>query len=190
MSAPMLEFERVTLRRGGRTLFEDLDLRLGVGEAIHLAGPNGSGKSSLIRLAAGLLRPDRGTVRSGRLALASDLLALDQELSLRRALRFWTMLGGSHDRLDDALAELGLQRLADVPVRLLSTGQAKRAALARVVASAAPLWLLDEPLNGLDDEGVMRLAAILAEHRRMGGAVLAASHVPLAGDWARLRLGS
>ena len=189
MSAPLLEFEHVTLRRGGRTLFEDLDLRLGAGEAIHLAGPNGSGKSSLIRLAAGLLRPDRGTVRNGRLALASDLLALDQELPLRRALTFWAQLSASHDRLDEALAALGLQRLADVPVRLLSTGQAKRAALARVVASGAPLWLLDEPVNGLDDDGVMRLNTIVAEHRRTGGAVLAASHFPLAGDWARLRLG-
>ena len=189
MSAPLLEFEQVTLRRGGRTLFEDLDLRLGAGGAMHVTGPNGSGKSSLIRLAAGLLRADRGNVRSGRLALASDALALDAELPLQRALHFWTRLGRS-DRLDDALAKLGLKQLADVPMRLLSTGQAKRAALARVVASGAPLWLLDEPVNGLDDDGVIRLTAIVAEHQSQGGAVLAASHVPLAGDWARLRLGS
>lgn len=189
MSEPLLEFEQVTLRRGGRILFEDLDLRLGAGEGAHLTGPNGSGKSSLIRLAAGLLRAERGSVRGGRLALASDALALDAEIPLRRALSFWARLGGASDPLDDTLAKLGLERLADVPVRLLSTGQAKRAALARVVASGAPLWLLDEPVNGLDDDGVMRLNAIVAEHRRAGGAVLAASHVPLAGDWARLRLG-
>ena len=76
-----------------------------------------------------------------------------------------------------------------MPVRLLSSGQAKRATLARVAASGAPLWLLDEPLNGLDAEGADRLAAVLDEHRAAGGAVLAASHQPLPGEWRRLELG-
>jgi heme exporter protein A len=189
VSAPLLAFDQVTLRRGGRLLFAGLDLSLRAGEAMHLTGPNGCGKSSLIRLAAGLLRADRGTVRNSPLSLASDTLALDAELPLRRALLFWARMGGSEAKLDGALGKLGLASLADVPVRLLSTGQAKRAALARVVASGAPLWLLDEPVNGLDDEGVVRLCGLIAEHRSGGGAVLAASHVPLAGDWSRLRLG-
>lgn len=189
MSAPLLEFEQVTLRRGGRLLFEGLDLSLRAGEGMHLTGPNGCGKSSLIRLAAGLLRADRGEVRNSPLALASDTLALDAELPLRRALLFWAKMSGSEPKLEHALSKLGLADLEDVPVRLLSTGQAKRAALARVLASGAPLWLLDEPVNGLDDEGVMRLSGLIAEHRASGGAVLAASHVPLVGDWSRLRLG-
>ena len=108
---------------------------------------------------------------------------------MRRALLFWARLSGTADRLDPALGLLGLAGLADVPVRLLSSGQAKRATLARVAASGAPLWLLDEPLNGLDAEGADRLAAVLGKHRATGGAVLAASHQPLPGDWRRLELG-
>ena len=85
---------------------------------------------------------------------------------------------------------LGLGELAAVPVRLLSSGQLKRATLARVAASGATLWLLDEPLNGLDADGAQRLSAMIAQHRSRGGAVLAASHQPLAGEWPRLELGA
>ena len=180
---PLLRFEAVTLRRGGRLLFEGLDVKLGPGEALHLTGPNGSGKSSLIRLAAGLLRAEAGRVERTRLALSDDALALDRELPLGRALRFWA------SNVDDAMVALGLAALADVPVRLLSAGQAKRATLARVAASGASLWLLDEPLNGLDSDGVERLNTIIARHRASGGAVLAASHAAIGGDWARLELG-
>lgn len=180
---PLLRFEGVTCRRGGRVLFEALDLQIGPGEALHLTGPNGSGKSSMIRLAAGLLHVEAGGVERSEVALADEHLALDRELPLRRALGFW---GGS---VDQAMDSMGLGRLADVPVRLLSTGQAKRATLARVAASAAPLWLLDEPLNGLDTDGVERLDALIADHLQRGGAVLAASHGPLGGSWLHLELG-
>lgn len=179
---PLLGFDGVTCRRGGRLLFEDLDLKIGPGEALHLVGPNGCGKSSLIRLAAGLLRAERGWIERSELALADEGLALDRELPLKRALQFW---GG---RIDEAINALGLTRLAHVPVRLLSTGQAKRATLARVVASGAPLWLLDEPLNGLDSDGVGRLEKLVAAHLERGGAVLAASHGPIGGTWTRLEL--
>ena len=181
----LLRFEAVTLRRGGRLLFEGLDLKVGPGEALHLTGPNGSGKSSLIRLAAGLLREAAGRVERSALALSDDALALDRELPLQQALLFWNPA----ERLDPAMAAVGLGELADVPVRLLSSGQAKRATLARVAASGAPLWLLDEPLNGLDADGVERLNALVASHRASGGAVLAASHSPIGGEWAKLELG-
>jgi heme exporter protein A len=180
---PLLRLDGVTLRRGGRLLFEGLDLKLGPGEALHLTGPNGSGKSSLIRLAAGLLRAEQGRVERTRLALSNDALALDRELPLRRALRFWV------PTVDPSIEAMGLAALAEVPVRLLSAGQAKRATLARVAASGASLWLLDEPLNGLDEDGIERLNVLLARHRATGGAVLAASHAPIGGDWARLELG-
>jgi len=180
---PLLRFEGVTCRRGGRLLFEDLDLQVGPGEALHLTGPNGSGKSSLIRLAAGLLRAEKGRIERNDAALADEHLALDRDLTLRRALDFW-----SRD-VDQAMEALDLVRLADVPVRLFSTGQAKRATLARVAASGVPLWLLDEPLNGLDADGVERLERLLARHLEKGGAVLAASHGPLGGTWSRMELG-
>ena len=181
--SPLLRFDGVALRRGGRLLFEGLDLELGAGGRLQISGPNGSGKSSLIRLAAGLLREELGRVERAKLALADDALALDRELPLKRALKFW---GGAVDRAMDAL---GLAHLADVPVRLLSSGQAKRAALARVAASGAPLWLLDEPLNALDSEGADRLGGVVEAHLASGGAVLAASHQPLPGQWRRLELG-
>ncbi len=162
---PLLRFQGVSLRRGGRLLFEQLDLALVPGDALQISGPNGSGKSSLIRLAAGLLREERGRVDRSPLALADDNIALDRELPLKCA-----------------------PHLADVPVRLLSSGQLKRATLARVAGSGTPLWLLDEPLNGLDGDGAARLAAMIEAHRASGGAVLAASHHPLPGDWRLMEL--
>jgi heme exporter protein A len=179
----LLSFGQVALSRGGRLLFERLDLTLGPGEALQVSGPNGSGKSSLIRLAAGLLRQDRGYVTRSSLALADDNLALDRELPLRLALRFWGA------EVDLAMHAAGIGHLADVPVRLLSSGQAKRATLARVFSSGAPLWLLDEPLNALDAEGTGQLSAMIDQHRSSGGAIVAASHQPLEGDWRVMELG-
>ena len=180
----LLRGEGLALVRGQRLLFEGLDLSLEPGEALHVVGPNGSGKSSLIRLVAGLLKPDAGRLERADAALADEGLALDRELPLGRALAFW---GGR--QLPQALAAFDLDRLAHVPVRLLSTGQAKRARLARVIAREAPLWLLDEPLNGLDKDGARQLAAAIEAHRDQGGAILAASHLPMAGQWRTLELG-
>jgi len=179
----LLRFEDVTLRRGGRLLFEGFDLVLEPGEALHVSGPNGSGKSSLIRLAAGLLRAERGRVQRSKLALADDKLALDRELPLGRALSFWS------DGADDAMEAVGIRHLAEVLVRLLSSGQAKRATIARVAASGASLWLLDEPLNGLDADGAQRLTGLVARHLAAGGAALIASHQPLHGEWRQMVLG-
>ena len=173
----------LALVRGGRLLFEDIDVALAPGEALHVTGPNGSGKSSLIRLVAGLLKPTAGRIERAEAALADEGPALDRERPLGAALAFW-----KGPNLDAAMAALGICRLADVPVRLLSTGQRKRAVLARVMASGAPLWLLDEPLNGLDREGIERLDAALAAHRASGGAVLVASHGTLSGEWRELAL--
>ena len=179
----LLRFAEVSCVRGGRLLFEGLSLTLGAGEGLHVVGPNGSGKSSLIRLAGGLLQPSAGVVDAARTALADDKLALDAELPLRRALNFWTH-GGS----DEALGPVGLGPLSDVPVRHLSAGQRKRASLARVLAADAPLWLLDEPLNGVDSDSARKVERLIEQHRANGGGVVVASHLPLAGNWQTLEL--
>lgn len=181
MSA-LLRFENVSLRRGGRLLFEGLDLELGPGQRLQVAGPNGSGKSSLLRLAAGLLRAEGGTIERSPLTLADDNVALDRELPLRLALQFWST------SVDEAMVEFCIGHLADVPVRLLSSGQLKRATLARVAASSASLWLLDEPLNALDSDGSDRFAKLIDRHLASGGAALAASHQRLPGTWPTLEL--
>ncbi len=184
MSA-LLRCDDIALMRGGRLLFEGLGFELAPGDGLQLSGPNGSGKTSLIRLIAGLLKPSAGTIQRGPVALADEHAALDRELPLKTALAFW---GGR--KLDAAMTAFGLDELAAVPCRFLSAGQLKRATLARAMASSAPLWLLDEPQNGLDQAGTKRLAAAVAAHREDGGAVVVASHAALAGEWRKLELGA
>jgi len=175
-----LALRGVACLRGGRLLFEGLDLALAPGEAALVTGPNGVGKSSLIRIAAGLLAPAAGAVESeGARALMAEAPALDSELPLAAALTLWAGLDGRRDVVPDVLASLDLGPLAQVPVRMLSTGQRRRAALARVVASAAPIWLLDEPANGLDTASVALLEGLIAGHRAAGGIALVATHLPI-----------
>ena len=176
-----LRFDSVSCVRGGRSLFDGLNLIASPEQAIEVAGPNGSGKSSLLRLAAGLLEPTAGTVRrDARAGLVDERLAFDAAQALRQALTFWARVdGASAEAIDPALAAMGIAHLADVPVRLLSTGQRKRAAFARLLAAPNPLWLLDEPLNGLDADGVERVTTEIRTHLGGGNAVLYASHQPI-----------
>jgi len=176
-----LAFRDVACLRGGRLLFEGLRFALAPGDAALVTGPNGAGKSSLIRLAAGLLAPASGHVEGqGDRALLSEAAALDPELSVAAALGFWARIDGRRDAVPEAIEAVGLSEIARVPVRLLSTGQRRRAAFARVVASAAPVWLLDEPANGLDTASVARLEALVAAHRARGGIAVVATHLPMA----------
>ncbi|WP_312490888.1 heme ABC exporter ATP-binding protein CcmA, partial [Sphingomonas sp.] len=168
----ILSLTRVACARGGRLLFAGVSLDLAPGEAAIVTGPNGIGKSSLLRVVAGLLAPFDGTVvRSAPVALMTDDLALDAERTLADALTFWARLdrdATARERVAAALATVGLSHIAGVPVRLLSTGQRRRAALARVLASEAALWLLDEPGNGLDSLGLAMLEQVIARHRAGG----------------------
>ncbi len=159
-------------------LFKGLSLSLNAGDAALVTGPNGIGKSSLLRLIAGLLDPYAGKVALvGRVALADQELALDARLPLGKALHFWAELDGGD--VDKALATVAMDHLAAVPARILSTGQRKRAVLARTIASGADIWLLDEPGNGLDAASLDRLNMVMAAHRAKGGIIIAASHQPL-----------
>ncbi|MFV0623938.1 heme ABC exporter ATP-binding protein CcmA [Sphingomonas sp. ac-8] len=187
MSTARLVLDGIACRRGGRLLFEGFDLALDAGEAALVTGPNGVGKSSLIRIAAGLLAPAAGRVEAnGVRALLAEAAALDPERTLAAAVGFWAMLDDARARVPVALAAVGLDALAEVPVRMLSTGQRRRAALARVVAGGAGIWLLDEPVNGLDAASTALLETLVARHRADGGIVLVASHVPVALPDARV----
>ena len=147
--------------------------------ACHVTGANGAGKTTLIRALAGLSSPYAGHVtRAGALALLDERSGLDPELPLAKALAFWFGI----DRVGDTsaiMARLKLEALAEVPVAYLSTGQKKRAALARVLGQRAPIWLLDEPLSGLDTASQTLVSALVREHCEDGGIALIASHQPL-----------
>ena len=178
MQARRLAAREIACRRGDRLLLRGLSFALGAGEALQLAGANGIGKSSLMRILAGLLVPFSGTVeREGAIGLLDERPALEPHLPLGQALGFWQRLDGPHD---NRAADLGLDGLEDVPVRYLSTGQKKRAALARLIGQQAPVWLLDEPLNGLDTRGVALVEGLIAQHCATGGIAVIASHQPIA----------
>jgi heme exporter protein A len=206
----MLEARGLACLRGERVVFAGVSFRVPPGAALLLTGANGAGKSSLLRLLAGLLPPAAGALlwdggdaladraaHARRLRYLSPQDALKPALTARESLRFAARLhggGGGGGGADAALDALGLLPLADLPVRLLSTGQRRRLALARLAlasaaGAAAPLWLLDEPTLGLDAASVARLGGLLARHRAAGGAVVAATHLPLPlPDAAELRL--
>ena len=186
----MLEADNLACLRGERVIFAGLSFRLEAGGALLLVGANGAGKSTLLRLLAGLLAPAEGRLlwhgadaladRAGhaaRLRYLSHQDALKPALTARENLDFFARLWGGE--ADAALDTLGLAPLADLPARILSSGQKRRLALARLALAPAALWLLDEPTVGLDAASVARLGGLLARHRDAGGMVLAATHLPL-----------
>ena len=186
----MLQAEDLAAIRGDRLVFRDLSFALGAGGALLVRGPNGAGKSTLLRLIAGLLRPAAGRlVWQGENAFLDPLLharrvaylghqdAIKPSLTASENLGFAVRLFGGD--IEVALAALDLTPLANLPARLFSAGQKRRLALARLPLSNAPLWLLDEPTNALDDSAASRLGELLAKHRARGGLVIAASHTAL-----------
>ena len=195
-SAKLLEARGLAARRGERLLFEGVDFTLPAGQVLWLRGTNGRGKTTMLRVLAGLAPAAAGSVlvagtglREGgaaareHLAYVAHANALKEDLPAVQALRFLAGLRGhppSPQALAAALARLGVSRQAALPVRVLSQGQRRRVALARLALPGAPrLWLLDEPLDALDEAGVAALLALLREHTEGGGAVMLTSHQAL-----------
>lgn len=193
----LLSARALACRRGDRLVFAGLDLALGAEDALLLVGPNGSGKSSLLRLLAGLLRPERGEVlwagapvaddpaaHRARLRFLGHLDAVKPALAVAETLRLWARLLGTGGRgeIDAALSAFALESLADAPCRFLSAGQKRRVALAArlLAAGPAPLWLLDEPTTALDRASVGALEAAIAAHRAAGGIVVLSTHTTIA----------
>ncbi|GEM_PF-899 len=186
----LLQVETIAAFRGERLVLRDLSFTLGAGEALLLQGPNGAGKSTLLRVLAGLVPIEAGRVlwrgedaladraaHGARVAYVGHLDAIKPGLTAAENLAFAARVGGGS--AEAALSSVGLFHLHDVPARMLSAGQRRRLALARLALSRAPLWLLDEPTLGLDAASVDRLGAMLEAHRAQGGIVIAATHLPL-----------
>ena len=180
-------------RRSQRLVFVALDFSLSAGSALLLTGPNGSGKSSLLRVMAGLIKPFAGVLECDGAPVARDparhreMIAyighqdgLKPMLTVAENIRFWSGLQGRQDRAAAALAAMDLSVLSGLQARFLSAGQRRRAALARVIATGAPLWLLDEPTVGLDHNAVAALETAIADHRAVGGMVVVATHTEIA----------
>ena len=185
-----LEATDLTLFRGDRCLFSDLSFALESGEMLLLEGANGSGKTSLMRSVAGLLGLDDGELHWDGVRVASDRQAfraqfawlghrtgLKLDLTPAENLRFDTSLRSRSDRtFDDVFARLGISRLAGLPVRLLSAGQQRRVALARLLLANVPLWLVDEPFTNLDREGRSLVLDLVSEHLDADGMCVMAAH--------------
>ena len=178
---PRLVSTDLACRRGDRVLFRGLTLELEPGAALHVTGANGIGKSSLLRILGGLLAPFAGTVdRKGTVGLVDERPALDPDRPLGKSLDFWAQVDGIGDKMFERYCErLDLDNLLDVPVRFLSTGQKKRAALARLMIQGPDIWLLDEPLSGLDTASQTIVNEVVREQCGYGGIALIASHQPL-----------
>lgn len=190
----MLEGRHLTSVREGRALFENLSLRLEPGQVLQVEGPNGAGKTTLLRILCGLTLPRAGMVcwqgediRFHRPLYHEALLyighnpGLKPELTPLENLRFFQALNSQSAAIAPALAlaRVNLYGYEDSPVRLLSAGQRRRVALARLWLSAAPLWVLDEPFTAIDRAGVRALELRIQEHVSAGGLVAITSHQPV-----------
>jgi heme exporter protein A len=192
MNSPdsLLSAVALSIGRGDRRLLSDLSFEVGAGDVLHLRGRNGAGKSSLIEVLVGLRPAQAGDVRrvaTDRLHWVGHRNALNPDLSLVENLEGWCTLNGVARRhILPALERMGLARLRLRQARTLSAGQKRRAALARLLLVARPLWLLDEPLSGLDTEGLGLLGQLMNEQVAGGGGLVVTSHQSLPGRLPRV----
>jgi heme exporter protein A len=191
ISAAGLTVERVHVWRGERHVLKGVSMRLQSGELLHISGPNGTGKTTLLRVVSGLLRPEQGTVSwlgrsivsvreqyQAALAYASHEPALKGDLTALENLRFAVGLKRrvTPAELHSSLERTGVAGCADLPARVLSAGQRRRVAMARVLAMSASLWLLDEPFTNLDAAGTDLMSRLLRSHVEGGGSALVVAH--------------
>lgn len=163
--------------RGERILFRDISITASAGELILLRGANGSGKTTLLRQLAGLSEPQSGQVeRAEPHHWIGHTNGLKAHENPRTHLQHWARVWGSDADVGSILTEMGMARPANVPCRMLSAGQKRRTALARLQVQSRKLWLLDEPFNALDTGGQSHLAGMIEAHRARGGAIIAALH--------------
>lgn len=186
--------------RGGETIFSGIGFSRAASEALMVTGPNGIGKSTLLRVVAGLLPASAGTVileGGGEewpdAASASHYLGpqngMKTALSLTENLRFWQeFLGHEHCPAEEALELVGLGDIGHLPFGYLSTGQRRRVAIARLLVSYRPVWLLDEPTAGLDTASARQFSDLMQAHLDEGGIIVAATHLPLGLDALELNM--
>jgi heme exporter protein A len=193
--APLFAADELACERGERLLFKGVCFGLAAGELLLVQGGNGQGKTSLLRLLAGLARPDAGEVRwrdqpiarcrddyHREMAYLGHANGIKDELEPAENLRFSHGLQGRRfdaERARQTLQRLGLSRCLDLPCRALSFGQRRRVALAALLLAEARLWILDEPLTGLDVHAVALVEALIREHLQAGGLVVATTHQAL-----------
>ena len=206
MSIALLQAQAVACERGGRALFQSVSFELHAGAALHLEGDNGAGKTTLLRALSGLSPLAQGQVwwrgqstAEARSAFHADLLYLGHALGLKdeltalENLQLGAAVSGqtlAPSQALDALATQGLKSRAHLPLKVLSQGQKRRVALARLQVARAKLWLLDEPFVALDTDAVQVLQGLLRAHLEQGGALLFTSHqaVSLGSSMQHLRL--
>ena len=206
MSEPLLQALDISCERGARALFQPINFELHAGQAIHLEGDNGAGKTTLLRCLSGLSSWAQGRLvwrgvnaHPRDAAFKRDLLflghalGLKDELSALENVQLNAALGGyiiSHDTAMQALTTQGLKGRTHLPLRVLSQGQKRRVALARLQVAQAPIWLLDEPFVALDHDAVQALQMLLQQHVAKGGALIFSSHqaVQLGENITSLRL--
>ena len=187
-----LTAEKLACTRGDRKLFDGLSFRVSAGQALAVEGANGAGKTSLLRMLAGFLAPAAGRIvlksaqaeiheseeRGKTIGWLGHQDGLKPQLTVREQLDFFARLYGAPAEVG-VLKQVGLERQAELPCRYLSAGQRRRLALARLLASDRPVWLLDEPFAALDASGQALVAQLMARHCGHGGIIIAATHEPL-----------
>ncbi|MBT5186854.1 MAG: heme ABC exporter ATP-binding protein CcmA [Kordiimonadaceae bacterium] len=199
--AQNISSNNLSVIRGDRPVFEDLNFYVRRGQLLKLIGPNGSGKSTLLKTIAGLIDPEKGEINSGENLITGDhdwiarnicylghKNALKKEFTVLENIEFWANLWGMPDKIKPSIIQMGIEFLMDTPVRYLSSGQTRRTAVARSLCHPGSIWLLDEPTVGLDDQGLSYLSGSMKNHLDIGGIIICATHVDLGIDESMIKI--